>query len=145
MLSLSCRNPKIKENQRKKLIPDILYTEVPKLDKTLQSQMIPAAKTTDRELSGLQELILDATISLVHMLESARAGTLNIKDTVETAQQALKLVGNASAHTSTERHQRASNKELSTLVESEFIFADAVPFLFGSFFQQIFLDTHMFC
>ena len=105
----------------------------------IQSRMTPAAKAADRGLAGLQGLVLDAAIPLVNMLESARAGTLNPKDAAESAQQALKLVGNASAHISTERRQRASqclNKELSTLVENESTFDDAAPFLFGSSFQQ---------
>jgi len=41
------------------------------------------------------------------MLESARADTLNPKDAAESAQQVLRLVGNASAHISTERYQKA--------------------------------------
>jgi len=40
----------------------------------------------------MQGLILDAAIPLDNMLESARAGTLNLKDTAESAQQALKLI-----------------------------------------------------
>ena len=107
--------------------------------------MTPAAKTADRGLSGLQGLVLDAAVPLVNMLESARAGTLNPRDAAESAQQALKLVGNASAHISTERHQRASqclNKELSTLVEDESTFDDAAPFLSGTSFQQKMKD-HM--
>ena len=87
----------------------------------------------------MQGYVLDAAVPLVNMLESARAGTLNPKDAAESAQQALKLIGNASAHLSSERRRRAStclNKELSTLVEDEDTFKDAVPLLFGSSFQQ---------
>ena len=88
----------------------------------------------------MQSYVLDAAVPLVNMLESARAGTLNPKDAAESAQQALKLIGNASAHLSSERRRRRAstclNKELSTLVEDEDTFKDAVPFLFGSSFQQ---------
>ena len=106
--------------------------------------MTPAAKTADKGLAGLQGYVLDAVTPL-NMLESARAGTLNSKEAAESAQQALKLVGNASAHLSSERRHRASqclNKELSTLVQDESTFNDAVPFLFGSSFQQRMKD-HM--
>ena len=64
--------------------------------------MTPAVKTADKNLAGMQGLILDTAIPLVNMLESARAGTLNPKNTAESAQQALKLIGNAPAHFSTE-------------------------------------------
>ena len=107
--------------------------------------MTPAAKTADKGLAGLQGYVLDAAIPLVNMLESARAGTLNPKEAAESAQQALKLVSNASAHLSSERRRRASqclNKELSTLVQDESTFNDAAPFLFGSSFQQRMKD-HM--
>jgi len=101
--------------------------------------MTPTAKTANRGLAGLQGHVLDAAIPLVNILESARLGTLNPKEAAESAQQALKMVGNASAHTSTERCHRASqclNKELSTLVEAESTFDNAAPFLFESSFQQ---------
>jgi len=60
-------------------------------------------------------------------------------DAAESAQQALKFIGNASAHLSAERRRKAAtclNNELSTLVDQEDTFLDASPFLFGSSFQQ---------
>ena len=59
-------------------------------------------------LEGLQGFILDLAIPLVNMLESARSGSLNTRDTAESAQQALKLLGNASTHVSVERRCKAS-------------------------------------
>ena len=108
------------------------------------SRMTPGAKSADRGLAGLQGCVLDAAVPLVNMLESARSGTLNPKEAAESAQQALKLVGNVSAHLSAETPQSSQylNKELSTLVEDESTFNDAVPFLFGSSFQQKMKD-HM--
>jgi len=53
------------------------------------------------------------------MLESTRVGTLNPKDATESVQQALKLIGNALTHVSSEQRRRTStclNKELSTLL-----------------------------
>ena len=132
--------PRKKKNiKRKYPVPDTPFTKVPKLDLTIQSRMTPAAKTADKNLAGMQGLILDAAIPLVNMLESARAGTLNPKDAAESAQQALKLIGNASAHFSTERRRKAStclNRELTSLVDDPETFKDAAPFLFGSSFQQ---------
>ena len=136
---------KRKSIKRKQPIPDTPFTKVPKLDPTIMSRMTPGAKSADRGLAGLQGCVLDAAVPLVNMLESARSGTLNPKEAAESAQQALKLVGNASAHLSAERRRRAFqylNKELSTLVEDESTFNDAVPFLFGSSFQQKMKD-HM--
>ena len=87
---------------------------------------MPAAKTADRGLAGLQGCALDAAIPLVNKMESARmgtlrTGTLNPMEVAESAQQAVKLVSNALAHISTERHHKASqylNRELSTLVRT---------------------------
>ena len=87
----------------------------------------------------MQGYVLDAAVPLVSVLESARNGTLTTKDAAESAQQALKLIGNVSAHLSAERCRKAAtclNKELSTLVDQEDTFVDAAPFLFGSSFQQ---------
>ena len=136
---------KKKSLKRKQPIPNTPFTKVPKLDPTIQSRMSPAAKATDRGIAGTQGYVLDAAVPLVNMLESARAGTLTPKDAAESAQQALKLIGNVSAHLSSQRRQKASvclNKELSTLVEDEDTFKDAAPFLFGSSFQ-IKMKEHM--
>ena len=136
---------KRKSLKRKQPIPDTPFTKVPKLDPTIQSRMSPAAKATDRGIAGTQGYVLDAAVPLVNMLESARAGTLTPKDAAESAQQALKLIGNASAHLSSQRRQKASvclKKELSTLVKDEDTFKDAAPFLFGSSFQ-IKMKEHM--
>ena len=107
--------------------------------------MTPAAKTANKSLAGMQGYIHDAVIPLVNMLESAQASTLNPKDAAESAQQALKLIGNASAHFSTEQRQKATiclHRELTSLVDDEDTFKDAAPFLFGPYFQQKMKD-HM--
>ena len=115
------------------------------MDPTIQLRLTPVVKTADRGLAGLQGYVLDVASSLVNMLESARTGSLNPKDAAESAQQALKLIGNASAHISAERRRRATtclNKELATLVADEETFKDAAPYLFGNSFQQRMKD-HM--
>jgi len=63
--------------------------------------MTAVAKETNRGLAGY---VLDTAVPLVNVLESAWAGTLNPKDAAESAQQALKLIGSASAHLSLEQH-----------------------------------------
>jgi len=101
--------------------------------------MSVTAKHTDKGLSGMQGYVLDAAVPLVNLLESARNSTLTPNDAAESAQQALKLIGNASAHLSAERHRKVAtclNKELLTLVDQEDTSVDAALFLFGSLFQQ---------
>ena len=64
--------------------------------------MTPAAKTVNRNLADLLGCVLDAATPLVNVLESARTGTLNLKEAAEFAQQGWKIVGNASTNISTE-------------------------------------------
>ena len=83
-------------------------------------------------MAHLQSYVLDAACPLVNLLESACRGLLITKDAAESAQQALKLLGHASASMSMERHYKAShflNKELQTLVQEEKTFKDAAPSL----------------
>jgi len=85
----------------------------------------------------MQSYVLDTAVPLMNLLESPRNSTLTSNDAAESAQQALKLISNASAHLSAEQRRKAAtclNKELSTLVDQEDTFIDAVPFLFGSSF-----------
>ena len=90
----------------KQPIPDTPHTKFPKLDPTIQSRMSPGTKAVDRNLAGLQGFVLDVAIPLVNMMESARSGS---RDAAESAQKALKLLGNASAHISVERRLKASS------------------------------------
>jgi len=86
-------------------------------------------KDTDKNLVQLKSKVLDVASSLVSLLESARYGVLTPKDATETAQQALKLLGNASATISVDRHQKAAcyhNRELATQVKEPDTFSDAV-------------------
>ena len=101
--------------------------------------MSPGAKAEDRNLAGLQGFVLGAAIPLVNMMESARSGSLNSRDAAESAQQALKLLQNASVYISVERPLKASsclNKGLAPLIADETTFKDATPLLFGDSFQQ---------
>ena len=91
----SLKPDKRKDIKRKQPIPDTPYTKVPKLDPTIQLRMSVTEKLTDRGLTGMQGYVLDAAVPLVNILESAINGTLTPKDAAESAQQALKLIGNA--------------------------------------------------
>ena len=109
------------------------------MDPTIQLRMSPSAKAVDRNLAGLQGFVLGAAIPLVNTMESARSGSLNSRDAAESAQQALKLLRNASVYISVERPLKASsclNKELAPLIADETTFKDATPLLFGDSFQQ---------
>jgi len=59
---------------------------VPKLDPTIQSSMSATAKHTDKGLSGMQGYVLDVTIPLVNLLESARNGILTPNDAAKSVQ-----------------------------------------------------------
>ena len=125
--------------KRKKPVPDTPYTKYHKLDSTILSKLPKPAKDTNWASIGIQTLVLDVACSLINMLESARKGTLNTKETAESAQQALKLLGNASANISRERRQKATqhlNLELATLVDNEESFKDTAAMLFGETFDQ---------
>ena len=78
-------------------------------------------------------------LSYVSTLESARNGSLTPKSAAESAQLALKLLGNASANISMERRCKATthlNPELGTLIDDEDTFREAAPLLFGKTFDQ---------
>ena len=137
--SRSLPNEKRRSIKRKQPVPDTPYTKCPKLDSTILSRLPRPAKDADRASTRIQTLVLDAACPLINMLESARKGTLNTKEAAGSAQQALKLLGNASANISRERKQKATqhlNPELATLVDDEESFKDAAPMLFGKTFDQ---------
>jgi len=118
---------------------DSVHTKCPKLDPAIKSKLPKQAKDTDENLVRLQSKVLDVASPLVSLLESARRGTLTPKDAAETAQQALKLLGNASATISADRRQKATrylNRELATLVKEPDTFSDAAPLLFGKEFDK---------
>ena len=125
--------------KRKQPIPDTPFTKCPKLDPIIQSRLPKPAKDTDRNLARLQTLVLDTAAPLLSTLESARNGSLTPKSAAESAQLALKLLGNALANISTERQRKATthlNPELGTLIDDEDTFREAAPLLFGKTFDQ---------
>ena len=135
----SISNERRRSLKRKQPIPDTPFTKCPKLDPTIQSRLPKPAKDADRNLARIQTLVLDAAAPLLSTLEAARSGSLTPKGAAESAQLALKLLGNASANISTERRRKATthlNPELGTLIEDEDNFREAAPFLFGKAFDQ---------
>ena len=125
--------------RRKQLTPDAPFTKCLKLDPTIQSRLPKPAKDADHNLARLQTLILDAAAPFLSTLEAARSGSLTPKGAAESAQLALKLLGNASANISTEQRRKATthlNPELCTLTEYEDNFHEEAPFLFGKTFDQ---------
>ena len=116
--------------RRKHSPPDSVHTKCPRLDPTIKSKLPKQAKDTDANLVRIQARVLDAVNPHVNLLELARKGTLTPRDAAESAQQALRLLGNALATISMDRRQKARrflNKELSTLVQEEDTFRDAAP------------------
>ena len=125
--------------KRKHLPPDSVHTKCPRLDPAIKSKLPKQAKDTDTNLARIQAQVLDTVNPLVNLLESACKGTLTPRDAAESAQQALRLLGNASATISMDRCQKATqflNKELSTLVQEEDTFREAAPLLFGKDFDK---------
>ena len=74
--------------------------------------------------------MLDAVGPLCFILEEASKGQLPPKATVEAAQTALHLLGNASANISRERRRAAitnMNSRLVDMAEDDHLFAKAAP------------------
>ena len=102
-------NERYRSLKRKLLTPGTPHTKYPKLDPAIQSRLPKQAKEVDRALARLQTLVLDSAAPLISTLEAARKGSLTTRDAAESAQLALKLLGNASANISMERCQKATN------------------------------------
>jgi len=130
---------KRKNVKRKFPHPDSVHTKCPKLDPPIRSKLPKQAKDADENLVRLKSKVLNMASPLVSLLESTRRGVLTPKDAAETAQQALKLLGNASATISADRCQKGShylNRELTPLVKKQATFTDAAPLLFGKGFDK---------
>ena len=116
-------------------VPASDMTKCPKLDNTLRTQIPKDGKDADWTLCRLQAMILDAVGPLASLLEMNQAGRL----TPEAATQALRFLGNAHSHISTERRRRIVaflNKDLQPLVEEPDRFLTAAPLLFRRDFEK---------
>ena len=106
---------------------------------TVKCQVPKDCKDGDRALSRLQALILDDVGPLTGLLELKQAGRLTPEAAVDAATQALRFMGNANSHISTERRKRVVgflNKDLRPLAEEPERFESAAPFLFGKEFEK---------
>ena len=84
-------------------------------------------------------MLLDAVGSLSFILEEASKGQLPPKVTLEAAQTALHLLGNASANISRERRRTAianMNSRLVGMADDDHLFERAAPNLFGNGFAK---------
>ena len=114
-------------------LPEGNEAHCPKLDPIIKGELPKEAVDTDKKLSRLQNLALDATGQLVHALEElSTKGTPDADVVLQGIQEALVLLRNISCHMSGERRSRALTKlnpELKFMAEEE-DYSDAQPFLF---------------
>ena len=75
------------------------------MDKVLMSRLSIQTKAKDKLLAMIQALLLNAVAPQSFILEEASKGQLPPKATMEAAQTALRLLGNASANISRERRR----------------------------------------
>ena len=115
--------------------PDSRWIRCAKIDPVVLANVPPAARTTDRAASRLQQFWLDAASPLVILLEKAEELDLP-KEAISAIQTALQLMGNANYHHSTSRRQ-ALMLQLNPKLKQLFPdgdFKDAAPYLFGENF-----------
>ena len=117
-------------------LPKVTASRTPQLDSYLKTEIPPATKAVDKELATIQSHVLDALAPLSAILETKQDVP---KETVSTATDAVKLLGNASARIS---HLRCTkvisqmNKALLPLVKEDSNFGEVSPSLFGPEFAQ---------
>ena len=116
-------------------------TRCPKLDSVIKGQLKKDVVESDRKLSRLQNFTLDAVGPFVAALEEATSeeGPPNMDLIVNSLQQGLVLLGNASSHFSHERRLKILqhlNPDLKSLAEDE-DYSKAPPFLFGKGFEKL--------
>ena len=119
--------------------PSSDFTMAPFMDKLVKGRLLAGTKSRGRQLSKGQALFLDATGPLVHVLEEAVRGTLTMESSVAACQQALRFLGNASAHINREHRRNATldmNKGLADMADDDAIFRSAPPSLFGDGFSK---------
>lgn len=124
-------------------MPKTDVTRVPKLDETFTAseskfhKNIEAKATED--LVHIQACCLDVVRPLVNLIEGLDQGQFTPKDVKDCALDALKLVGNAIAHTSTIRRKRVlkvCNPDIVSLAENQELYTSAPPQLFGEGFEN---------
>ena len=131
----------LKNEKRKKIttkypLPSCDQAHTPKLDEDISCIVPKAAKTYDRYLSKLQQFSLDALGPITRLHEEILADeAVNLTKAKEAVEAAIVLLGNATAHFSTERRKsmmKHLNKDLRPLCEGKF--PNRGPYLFGENF-----------
>lgn len=129
--SKSLKNDKRKVHTNKFPLPSVDCVHTPKLDEAISCLILKSAKTYDRYLSKMQQFSVDALGPLIWLNENLE-GSPKAKEAVTSA---IALMGNASAHLSTERRKsimKHLNKDLRPLCDGKF--PDRGPYLFGDGF-----------
>ena len=119
--------------------PKCPKTRVPKLDKIVKDRLHQETAKLDRVLARIQALTLDAVGPLTTIVEQAEANALTMEGALAAARMAIKFIGNASVQISQERRRKAimdMNPKLVDMAESDTIFEDAAPNLFGDKFAK---------
>ena len=109
-----------------------------KLDLVAKKLLQKEAKDADAGLARLQTLVLDTLAPLVDIVEEAQRGSLTVEKAAESAKAAITLLGNVSAHISSERRKKAVkclSSKVRPLAEDEDIFVGAAPLLLGTLFE----------
>ena len=112
---------------------------MPKLDKMVKDRLHQETAKLDQVLARIQALTLDAVGPLTTIIDQAEAGALTMEGVVAAARMAIKFIGNASVQISQERRKKAimdMNPKLVDMAESDTIFEDAAPNLFGNKFAK---------
>jgi hypothetical protein len=121
------------------LFPDLDASRCPKLDPVIKQNLPKEVKDNEANFAKIQTLVLDAVAPLTAILEEATKGSLTAPKAADAAKAALVLLGNASAAISKERRKKIAkelNKDILPLVESDNMFDEAAPMLFGDGFEN---------
>ena len=123
------------------IVPDMLFTTTPRLDKVMAAECSKSLKSTDNLLSRIQVLFLDAVGPLSGLLDKVNNGAeVSIDDMEDAVKAALTFVGNASSQCTSLRRTgilEEYNKDLMSFgQESGELFASATNTLFGPSFPE---------
>lgn len=108
--------------------PCTATTACPNLDKLLKGNLSALTKLRDKQLAKTQALLLDAIGRIVFLLEELEKGSLHQKPPRMATQTALRFLGNASCHTSSERKKSVlndPNPRMSDMADEDELYTNA--------------------
>ena len=118
-------------------LPD---TRCPRLDPVFKASLNKSgAKAVDAELARVQAFVLDPVAPLVHLLHKLDDEEFTVEEARMATQDALRLLGNASAQISTMRRRKVLknlNPKLQDMADEPELFSAAAPQLFGQGFES---------